>query len=343
MAALVAIAPLGRPEGFGLLLVAAVALVLHRRFVWLLVLPLGILAWDWAGWHVFGGPKDYAWWQWLGHNWPYSPDSVYGHGRITAFIQILPAVIGPIGFGFAVFGTMAMLRHGPRPLGSVTRFFGSHRARCRALAWAVPLGVLGVHSMLWVMGKMASNGEPRYLLVAAPFWAILSAMGLERLTRRFGWRRPLLFVALGGLMPIAANFVYPVFPLGPQNDDRLAERVADWLGENAALRVEYPRLFAWSPHLFFRLDVDKLNDRVAGQLTRSQAKLAPPGSLLIWDSVYSVFNSSEEYVVTKDMLRDAGWLPKKAFDIDVGLPSAHSIEIYVSPQDRDGHSSIATQ
>ncbi|HEX8324484.1 MAG TPA: hypothetical protein VF595_11290 [Tepidisphaeraceae bacterium] len=343
MALLVAISPLGRPEGFGLLLVAAVALVLHRKWVWLLVLPAGLLAWAWIGWHVFGGPKEYPWWRWLGQNWPYSPESVYGHGGWLTFVQVLPAVIGPVGFGFAVFGTMAMLRHGPRPFGSLTRFFASHRARCRALVWAVPIGVLVVHSLLWVTGKMASNGEPRYLLVAAPFWAILAASGLERLTRRFNWRRPLLCVAVGAALPFVANGVYPVFPLGPQNDDRLAERVSAWLDENKSLRVQYPRLLAWSPHLFFRLDVDKLNKSIAGQPTRAEAKTAPAGSLLVWDSVYSVFNSSSEYVVTQELLRDSGWKPIKSFTIDENLPSAHSIEVYVSPQDVSGQSVLPVE
>lgn len=343
MAFLVAISPLGRPEGFGLLLVAAVALVLHRRWAWLLVLPLGLVAWNVAGWHVFGGPKDYPWWRWLGNNWPYSPESVYGRGSVLTFVQVLPAVIGPIGFGFAAFGSVAMLRLGRRPLGAATAFFASHRARCRTLALLIPVGVLLAHTLLWVTGKMASNGEPRYLLVAAPFWAIVSALGLERLTRRFAWKRPLLLVAVGAALPFIANVFWTVFPLGPQNDDRLADRVATWLNDNSVLRERYPRVFAWSPHLFLRLDVDKLNDRVAGQMTRTQAQAAPGGSLLVWDSVYSDFNSSADYVVPQDLLRASGWRPLKRFVVDEGDPSERTVVVYVSPTDATGQSSDAVQ
>lgn len=338
MAALVAVAPLGRPEGFGLLLVAFVALVLHRKFQWILLLPMGLVAWSWAGWHIFGEPKTYAWWRWLGRNWPYSPESVYGSGKILTFIQILPSVIGPIGFGFAMFGTAFMLRHGRSGWGSLQCFFISQRARCRTLAWAIPWGVLGVHSLLWVTGKMASNGEPRYLLIAAPFWAMLAGAGLEQLASRFKWPQPLLPIAVGAALPVIANLIYPCFPLGPQNDDRLAERVAGWLDEHPALRQQYPRTFAWSPHLFFKLDVDKLNDHVAGQLTRTQATTAPPGSLLVWDSVYSVYNSSFEYVVPRQLLIDAGWRTVWVYTVDAGKPSEHTVEVFVSPQDANGHS-----
>ena len=50
MAICTAMLPLGRPEGFGFILMAAVALVAHRRWWWLLVLPIPFLAWNFAGW-----------------------------------------------------------------------------------------------------------------------------------------------------------------------------------------------------------------------------------------------------------------------------------------------------
>src|SRR5205814_4703558 len=45
MSILVAISPLGRPEGFGFLILAAIALIAHRRWWWLLILPLPTLLW----------------------------------------------------------------------------------------------------------------------------------------------------------------------------------------------------------------------------------------------------------------------------------------------------------
>ena len=45
-----------------------------------------------------------------------------------------------------------------------------HESRCRALVAFLPLMILVVHSLLYRPGRMASNGEPRYMLVVAPFW-----------------------------------------------------------------------------------------------------------------------------------------------------------------------------
>src|SRR5690348_3079755 len=56
MTILVANSPLARPEGFGFIALAAVALVAHRRWWWLIVLPIPLLAWDYVGWRVFGRP-----------------------------------------------------------------------------------------------------------------------------------------------------------------------------------------------------------------------------------------------------------------------------------------------
>ena len=44
----------------------------------------------------------------------------------------------------------------------------------------VPLGILAVHSYLHWRGKMASNGELRYMLIVAPFWSIRPVRSLRR-------------------------------------------------------------------------------------------------------------------------------------------------------------------
>ena len=331
MAALIAVAPLGRPEGFGLLLVAAVALVLHRRWAWLALLPAGLAVWSYAGWVAFGRAESYPWWRWLPENWPYSPDSVYGHGSVFKFLLILPSITGPIAFGFAAFGVVALLRVGRPLLAAARSFMTGHCERCRVLVVLIPIGVLLIHSLLWATGKMASNGEPRYLLVAAPFWAIISAAGLERLTRRYAWRRPLALVLINAALPVAFNLSYPCFPLGMQDDDRLATAVGVWMRDHDDYRERYPLLYTWMPHMYLQLDVDKLDPHMGGQPTKAQARSPKPGTIMVWDSTYSVFNSSADYVVPESVLAEGGW--RQVWETSVG---GHTAKIFVSPQDNSG-------
>ncbi len=53
MTALAAISPLARPEGFALLPIVLLALIAHRRFAWILLLPAGILAWSRPGKSIY--------------------------------------------------------------------------------------------------------------------------------------------------------------------------------------------------------------------------------------------------------------------------------------------------
>ena len=78
MSILIGLTPTARPEGFGFLILAAVALVLHRRPWWILVLPIPLLIWDYAGWRLYGRPvysdaltqslpESLRWLTWLRH------------------------------------------------------------------------------------------------------------------------------------------------------------------------------------------------------------------------------------------------------------------------------------
>jgi len=330
LAVLAAIAPLGRPEGFGLLAVTGVALLLHRRWLDLLILPLGLIGWSYAGWHVFGGPHDYAWYQWLGHNWPYSPDSMYGSGSLFRFVGVLPAVSGPIGFGFLWVGFWQLLRS---PLsGFIRRWTTDHAFRCRTLIALVPLGVLVVHSILWRLGKMASNGEPRYMLVAAPFWAMAAAAGLEWCVERFRWRHAGALFVLAGALPIAANIIYPAFPLKAQDDDRLAADVARWMNEHPQTLHDYPRLAAAMPHVMMLLDRDRLNAKQCCDSSKTVVENPPPGVMIVFDPVYSQFNSNAEYCISEKLLDEHGW--RRVATIPEGSKTA---SVYLSPVPSPGN------
>lgn len=349
LAALTAISPLARPEGFGLLMLVTATLLLHRKWYWLSILPMGLLGWSAVGWHLYGQPSEYPWWRWLPNNWPYSADSTYGSGSVFRFAGILPAVVGPIAFGFLVFGiarvaqllcakvdgdgAQASAESGTvaAQFGVVGRFFTNHSARCVALVAFVPLGVLCAHSVLWALGKMASNGEPRYMLIVAPFWALLAAFGLDALVERIKPLRPGLVIAAAALIPIVVNVTYPAFPLKEHDDDRIAVKIKAWLDEHAELRKDYPLLAASLPHLFLLMDMDRMDTERIVDSSRTIASNPRPGILLVWSTDYSTHNSDREYCVPESMLIESGWKQIARLSENEG-PYKREAVIYLSPE-----------
>ena len=304
-AMLVALTPLARPEGFGLVLLAAAGLAWQRRpfslLLSLLLLPLPLLVWDFAGWSLYG--RHGLWWRWLIDNWPYSRDSVYPSGSVFQFVAFLPVVVSPLVLPATLLGAWRSLRSGPDDSASAY----AHTRRCILLTAAIPLGVLLVHSLLYRLGKMASYGEPRYLLVAAPFWAVLSARGWEWAFDRLAWRNAVRWAGAAALLPAGANLVYPILPLRPPDHWRVARAFADRYVHD--FRQTYPRVLAAHPAVFYYLDVDPQDERQTVQWEKSSVARPEPGTVLLWDPIYSARNAQAQRVVTLDEIRLAGWVP----------------------------------
>ncbi len=291
MAAVVSILPAARPEGFGVLLLAAIALIGHRRYGWLLVLPVGLVAWDLLGWHLNGGGD--VWYLWLVHNWPYSGDSLYDRDSVFKFTGLLPALVSPFVFPAMLAGLWLALR-------GWRRFFSSdHLARCATLSAVLPLGVLAVHSVLSATGKMASNGELRYLLTVTPFWAILASRGWGWACDRVDYRRVYGSAGLAAMGAVALFLFYPTLPLRPQADSLAADRVAAWY--RSAGSKTYPHLVAAHPGVPYALDVPLMDS------SKSLVTKRPAGTVLVFDPVYSFYNSDKNRSLAQSFIEANGW------------------------------------
>ena len=309
MTVLIALGPLSRPEGFGFLILAAMALIAHRRLRWLPLLPIPLIVWDIAGWRIFGKPiypgfsehlpRFLQWIDWLPDNWPYAQKSAYESGSLFHFAMLMPAVVSPLIFPATCIGTWRTF---------LRARFGNHQERCRLLAAVIPLLILLGHSYLYWTGRMASSGELRYMLVVAPFWGILSARGWIWIFNRYRWTWVMSAAALAALSPMVVNHYYQVLPLTYAEDWIEARDIAAWL-KQAPLRSDYPKLLAAHPGIFYFLGISQTDHRSAREWTRKTVDAAPPGTLLVWDSVYGVFNSDTGRSVTLKEITDAGWVP----------------------------------
>lgn len=305
-ALLIALTPLARPEGFGFLLIAAIAFIAARRWGPLLLLPLGLIVWDLAGWWVCGrqGPC----WGWLGSHWPWSSTSMYGRGSPLTFIATLPVVVSPLILPATLMGIGLSLENraqiGPRC---------SHLARCRMLTAILPLFVLGAHSILYATGKLASFGEPRYLLVVAPFWGVLSARGADWFFARLAIRSPWRWAIAAAMAPVAINVVRPVVPLHADADWKISQRAAAWY-QTSAIHAGYPTIGAAHPGVFYHLDKSPTDGQNLIEWKRDELLHPRPGALLFWDPVFGNRNASPDRAVELDELIDAGWVDDPAAD-----------------------------
>ena len=291
--------PAARPEGFGLILMAAGALVLHRRWE-ILLLPIPLIVWDRLGWWFYGGEANDQgpWWglfMWLKQEWPYSGDSAYEAGPLLKFVGMLPAVTGPMLLPFMLIGTVAIARRWSA--------WRDHGTRVALVTAFVPWFVLIVHSVLHWTGKMASSGDVRYLVAVAPFWALLAARGFDVTWRLTGWRYGMAF-ALGfaALPPIVAQVSYPIVPLELDRPGNEAVEVAGWYLQSD-LAQQYPNLMTDHPIVWYRLDVNPQR----GGGGKAFVREARPGSLYLWHEIYSQYNADDRYVVPPGMPPEHGW------------------------------------
>jgi hypothetical protein len=308
MTILIALSPLARPEGFGFLVLAAIALIAHRRWSWIALLPGPLLAWDYLGWARYGWP-DYPtslphalrWLLWLKHEWPYAEQSLYQSGLIFHFVMLMPAVMSPLIFPGLCVGVWRMIR-----------------SRSGVLIAAIPLMILAGHSLLYATGKMASSGEMRYMLIVAPFWAVLAANGWTWIFERLNWRHPLRWAAIAALVPAVVNqsfvigpvtFGYRVLPLKVAQDYnmKVARRAARWY-QNWEGREEYPRVMAAHPGVFYFLDISPTQKLQTREWTLANIQAAPRGTILMWDRTSGMFNSDKRRSVSEQDIENAGWV-----------------------------------
>jgi hypothetical protein len=309
MAVLVGLMPAARPEGLGLIVLAAVALVLHRQWRWLPLLALPLLAWSVAGWSLCDRSQPWYWTilTWVPDHWPYSVKSLYQSGSLWHFVVTLPAVVGPGVFPAILAGvwlSVAEAMKGRMWRGVVGM---DHRARCQLLIAMIPVMILAGHSVLFWTGRMASSGELRYMMVVAPMWALLGAKGWEWVFVKCKLSGAVKWAGVAVLMSIVANVVYRVVPLRIGEDTGRALEVARWY-ESSGVRDRYPKLLVAHPAIYYFTDVSMMDVKRSVEWKPETVMAGPAGTVLVWDPMYGMFNADAgRKVEVKDVL-DAGWV-----------------------------------
>jgi hypothetical protein len=302
LALLAALGPLARPEGFGFLAVVGVGLLLHRRWLEVLILPMGLLIWSYAGWVIFGRPGSYPWWEWIGKNWPYSGESAYKPGPIWHFMWELPVVVGAFALPFMWIGCGMFLRGR-----NWTTWWKDHDARCQLIVAGLALGILVGHSLLYWKGLMASAGLVRYLIIVGPMFAMMGCAGLEWFCEWMKIGRVRTIAAVGALSVVVIHATWPALPVKMLEEDRLSIRVAERLKSDEKWKAA-PKWMVSLPRVFLELDEDPLRSEKILFWSQEMAVSAPVGTLMVWDNIYGQHNALQEMVLRESFLKENGWV-----------------------------------
>ncbi len=372
MTVLVAISPVGRPEGFGFVLLAAFALICHRRWWWLLILPVPLMIWSWAGYINARpvGPNGIAiemhWWQWLIKNWPYEAQSNYGRGPIWWYVAQLPDIVGCLLVPAALIGGVWCWRNGklfspspgiPRegrggggqpvdqsphpnpPPEYRERGQEDHRRRCDFVLAALPYGILLVHSVFWFFGKF-SGGELRYHLVVGPFWALVVARGYEVIADLLNFRRPLFIAAILAVRPLGVNKFYRVLPIDLNRDERVAQRIANQYLHDPSLRKNYPRVTTPQQMIYYFMDICSTDYDRVGIWHLDAIRHPAPGQFMVYETVLANWNSDKKMLIPQEDVEQAGWVFAGEYAREFKYGRWCVWAVYLSPQTIDGQPTV---
>lgn len=311
------ILPLSRPEGFGFVALAAIALLGRNRWWWLIILPAPVLIWSYLGWREYASPAEYPWYLWLVKNWPYADKSTYTPGSIFHFAMLLPAVVSPMILPAMLIGLWRTIRA---------------KSIDMKLIAVIPLLILIGHSVLYATGRMASSGEVRYMLIVAPFWAVLAAIGWRQLFhgrwRRFEMRAALL----AAIVPCFVNLIYQVVPLVYQDDWLRAADAVRWMGTSKFAR-SHPRVQAAHPGIYYFLGISPTDKFRSTEWRLDLIQHPRPGTILLWDWVYGTHNSDRLRIVNPEEIIKAGWIPVRVPRVEDGWTNRQSTwMVFVSPE-----------
>lgn len=317
--------PLSRPEGFGFLILIAGLMAIRLRLWQMILLPIPLMIWSWAGHTLYNSPG--PWWHWLIEQWPYSATSLYQRGSLFHFILLMPAVASPFIFPATVVGVGRM----------ISPHIDHETWKKRLTVCAVPLMILFGHSVLYALGKMASSGEVRYMLIVAPFWGVLGAFGWERLFSASQEKIAFRFAAVAAALPILFNGYYKVLPLSLSPDWHDAERATSWY-RTSGIAKDYPKFSTAQQEMIYLMDVSPTDGRYLVEWRRDLLDHPPAGTVAIYHPMYAIYNADSNRAVDWPELERCGWINMT----DQYPPLGKGWRIYLSPQRADGSATPTT-
>ena len=274
-ASLISFLPFVRTEGFFLVPLFGVVLLLRGRWKALPLLAAGTIIYS-----VVGGliNDDFLW---VLNGNPYiGAEDIYGRGPPLHFVRGHKAVLGTVGLALFVAGGAS----------TVWRLLKERREHAFLLeeGWLI-LGCfsvyLGMHSIFWHYGLFGSLGLLRVMAAVSPLGAIAIVRALDKLQERTverGWVAPMVAVlAAGG--NIYQCLHQKQVPFRITNDLSPGHAAARYIRDEG---LDHGLVLCFHPYILFKLDRDPFDAAKTNDLEWANENLGrlAKGTLLVWDS-----------------------------------------------------------
>lgn len=320
-AALVAgLSPFVRQEGFALIIIAALILMLSgkpKKLPWLMV---GTLVFALVGFVVFGEPD------WILTSFPYNSGSsqIYGNGELLHYAKYYRELFGkPISILF-LFGLVVQVVVVSRKAVGRIRLTPIEMSMLSALLFA--LMFFGAHTMVWWMGLTGSAGLIRVMACVAPSIAMIASYGIVKLSAKKWLKFDLIRMALlitAITLSISEAVSITRLPSKPEPTLEVMNRVSEWL----RLQRVKEKIYYSDPVFFYcaseNLNVENLTDNDG--LYLSEVSDMNVGEVVVWDAHFSANENNlplDSLLRHRYMQKVASFHPEYSFTVLGGLTYA---------------------
>jgi len=272
--------PFVRSEGWAVLLLFGVVLLINKKIRLLPLLLSGTLIYSIIGYFVF---KDLMW---IFHQHPYlaGAKSLYGSGSIFFYTSRIKYTFGIVStllicIGLIFYFAKLLKNKNFMDIKYLSEFI---------LIVGSFIGIFFLHSFLWYKGLMSVLADDRFLAGIVPLSGLIALYGINLSTELIKNKFVVITIfVIFCLFLLITPFKIYTFPVKPDAELAVIIESADWLKESEYFQNKiffyhgaYPMLVDINPY-----DTTKCQERVFDP--EHPEYNIPDNSILVWDAHYS--------------------------------------------------------
>ncbi len=304
--------PFIRSEGYLVLLLISIALVINRTSVEIIYLTVGSIIYSMIGGYHF---HDYLW---LIHKNPYteSNQDVYGHGSFWHFVSEYNHIWGGMLALLFVIGTiriLSMIKDNNSNSEGTVKVPSNELIANLIIYFGSFFLYFIAHSFFWSRGIVGSLGLIRVMAAVMPISAILCVFGIQDLLSFtfLNERSRNILITIILIVIIITPFMQNYFPYKQDGEQQLISKTAAWY--NASPYKQKDIYFA-HPYLAHKMNIDRFDTtriRELGWLYQNATcKAVRDSSLIFWDGH---FGPNESRIPLKKLMNDSNLCLLKSF------------------------------